>query len=230
MSGVLGRAAGFFLAPAAHEPPARAATALAMRTVVLGCAADAVPLAATIAMSPRPGAAGPALVAVWSSDDAVGLGASSADDSAGEGIESSAAPVRRGVATRSAAQLAARLSARELRAVARGRLAWLALPPEPASATAAVRRASAVVDGPLVTALCGPRPVELDGLVAEHDLTVVAAAPDAPLARAAVAQLVTAGVTACACAPLPRGPMRTLALAGLAGPRLGVLGEVNGSR
>lgn len=193
MSGVLDRAAGFFVAPAAQSPADETAPAAAARAVVLGRAADAVPLAAAIARSPRPGG----LVAIWPSDD----------------------PPRRAVATRAAARLAARLAARELRAVARGRLAWLAVPPDPAGAVVSVRRASALVDGPLVTALCGPRPPELDGLVAEHDLAVVAAPPDTPLARAAVAQLAAAGVPAHACAPLPRGLMRTLALAGLAGPR-----------
>jgi hypothetical protein len=206
VNGALERAAGFFLAPAAQERGETTAAAPAARTVVLGTAAHAVPLAAAIAMTPSPGG----LVAVWSSDDAVG-------DAPGDVVP---VGVRRAVATRAAAQLAARLSARDLHAVARGRLAWLALPPDPAAATVAVRRASALVDGSLVTALCGPRPPALDGLVAEHDLVVVAAPPDAPLARAAVAQLDAAGVTACACTPLPRGLRRTLALAGVSGARL----------
>jgi hypothetical protein len=234
MSGVLERAAGFFLAPAAQPRPASTAMAPAARTVVLGSAADAVPLAAAIAMSPSPGG----LVAVWSptgvgvavrpSDVEIGVSVRRSDD-VGLGFRPSDDAVglarRRGIATRAAAQLAARLSARDLHAAARGRLAWLALPPDPARATAAVRRASALVDGSLVTALCGPRPPELDGLVAEHDLAVVAAAPDAALARAAVAQLAAAGVTARACAPLPRGVMRTLTLAGVGGPRLAGLRE-----
>ena len=199
MSGVLERAAGFFLAPAAQSSAATTAPAPASRAVVLGSAADAMPLAAAIAMSPG------SLVAVWSSDDAVGVGVRPYG--------------RHRIATRAAAQLAARLSARDLDAAARGRLAWLALPPDPAAAAATLRRASALVDASLVTALCGPRPSELDGLVAEHDLAVVAAPPDTPLARAGVAELAAVGVTAWACAPLPRGLMRTLALAGVGGPR-----------
>jgi hypothetical protein len=205
VTGVFERAAGFFLTPATHRAAtARAETAgvpPAARAVVLGAAADAVPLAAALALSPRLDGGGPALVATWPPDAAAGPAG----------------------ATRAAARLATRLSARDLPAAARGRLAWLALPGEPAAATAAVRRASAVVEGPLVAALCGPRPPELDGLVAEHDLAVVAAAPDTPLARAAVAQLTAAGVVACACAPLSRGLPRALAMAGVAGPRLAAL-------
>lgn len=205
MTGVFERAAGFFLRPATH----RSATARieaagvppAARAVVLGAPADAVPLAAALALSPRLAGGGPALVATWPPVEAAGPAG----------------------ATRAAARLATRLTARDLPGAARGRLAWLALPGEPAAATLAVRRASAVVEGPLVTALCGPRPPELDGLVAEHDLAVVAAAPDTPLARAAVAQLTAAGVAACACAPPSRGLPRALAVAGVAGPRLAAL-------
>jgi hypothetical protein len=198
VNGAIERAARFFLAPAAPERPAVAAPAAVARAVVLGTAADAVPLAAALALSSRLAGAGPALVAVWPSDGSP----------------------RRGVATRAAARLAALLSARELAAGARGRLVWLALPPDPGEAAAAVRSASAIVDGPLVTALAGPRPPELETLVAEHDLAVVAAPPETALARAAVARLAAAGVAAAACAPPPRGPLRTLATAGVAGPRL----------
>ena len=99
---------------------------------------------------------------------------------------------------------------------------WLELPAEPPRAAEAVRRASALVDGPLVTALAGARPPELDALVAEHDLAVVAAPPDTALARAAGTRLAGQGIHAEACAPRPRGLARTLALAGLAAPRLDV--------
>jgi hypothetical protein len=126
--------------------------------------------------------------------------------------------VPRGAATRAAARLAGRLDP----AVARGRLAWLALPGDASEAAAAVRRVAAVVDGPLVTALAGPRPPELDRLVAEHDLAVLAADPAASLARAALAALAGQGVPAMVWPPLRRGPRRALALAGLAAPRLDI--------
>jgi hypothetical protein len=83
-----------------------------------------------------------------------------------------------------------------------------------------VRRASALVDGPLVTALGGARPAELESLVAQHDLAIVAAAPETALARAAVARLTDRGVPASAWPPIRRGVTRTLALAGLAAPRI----------
>ena len=197
MSGVLQRAAGFFLVPAAAERSEPAALPTATRAVVLGAAGDAVPLAAALALSLRAG--GAALVAVWG----------------GTGEHA-----RRDAASRAAARLAARLSVHSLPARARGRLAWLALPAEPAPAAAAVRRASVLVEGPLVTALTGARPAALDALVAEHDLAVVAADPESPLARAALTRLAEAGIAGSACAPLGRGLHRALALAGLVAPRL----------
>ena len=197
MSGALQRAAGFFLAPAPVERTEPAALPPAARAVVLGAAEAAVPLAAALALSLRAGA--PALVAVWSAEGEL---------------------ARRPAASRRAARLAAHLSAHELPAHARGRLAWLPLPAEPHAAAAAVRRASAIVEGPLVSALAGARPPELDALVAEHDLAIVAADPESALARAARARLADSGIPASAHTPLDRSLRRSLALAGLAAPRL----------
>jgi hypothetical protein len=198
VSGVLHRAAGFFLAPAPAERAETAALPPAARAVVLGAAEAAIPLAAALALS-LPAGGAPALVAVWGAAD-----------------ERS----RRDAASRRAVRLAARLSAHGLQARARGRLAWLALPAEPATAAAAVRRASAIVEGPLVSALAGARPAELEALIAEHDLAIVTAEPGSPLARAALAGLAGAGIAASACMPPGRGLRRTLALAGLAAPRI----------
>jgi hypothetical protein len=206
VSGALQRAAGFFLAPpAAAERPEAATLPQAARAVVLGQAADATALAAALALSLRAAAGAPtALVAVWAPE----------------------AGAERAAATRAASRLAARLTAHELPATARGRLAWHALASEPAAAAAAVRRASAIVEGPLVTALTGARPAELEELVVEHDLAIVVADPGSPLARAALARLAVAGT---ACAPLGRGLPRRLALAGLAAPRLDLQSLVTGS-
>ena len=200
MTGALARAAAFFVAPAAAADAVATATVpIAARAVVLGAPPDAAPLAAALALALRAADRAPAaLVASWSAGDAIA----------------------RGAATPAAARLAAALARRELAAVARGRLAWLPLPREPLEAAAAVRRAAALVDGPLVTALAGARPVELDDLVAEHDLAVVAADPETPLARAALASLAARGIDARASRPLRRGIPRALALAGLAAPRL----------
>jgi len=215
VSGVLQRAAGFFLLPAAVQRVEPAPVTPATRVIVVGAPADAVPLAAGHALALRAAVRAPAaLVAVWR-----------------PGAEEREA--RRDVATRAAARLAARLSAHGLPSAARGRLAWLALPAEPVAAAAAVRRASAMAEEPLVTALTGPRPAQLDGLVAEHDLAIVGADPGSPLARAALARLTDLGVVASARAPLGRGTRRALALAGLAAPRFdagGLVPEPDGVR
>jgi hypothetical protein len=197
MSGALERAAAFFLDPAGAPPGSAIALPSAVRAVVLGSAGDIGPLAAAVALSFRAGERAPAaVVATWGHD-----------------------AMRPSAATRAAGQVARRLSAHELPAVSRGRLVWLTLPDEPAAAADAVRRASAVVDGPLVTALGGARPPELESLVAEHDLAIVIANPESSLARAALARLSARGIAASACAPVHHGVSRALALAGLAAPR-----------
>ncbi|HEX5619423.1 MAG TPA: hypothetical protein VFX51_13445, partial [Solirubrobacteraceae bacterium] len=125
--------------------------------------------------------------------------------------------------TRAATRLSARVGAGDSPARARGRLAWLSLPEDPIAAASAVRRASALVAGPFVTALAGARPLELEDLIAEHDVAVVVADPESPLARAALAALTARGVPAVVVAPLRRGLARTLALAGIVAPRLTAL-------
>jgi hypothetical protein len=182
------RLGAFFVTPAA--PAAAPAEALAVppaaRAVVLGAPGDVVALAAATALALRP----PGLVAVWGADRVPAAG----------------------VATRAAARLAARVPP----AVARGRLAWLALPGDAVEAAATIRHASSLVAGPLVTALAGARPPALEDLIAEHDLAIVAADPESPLARAALARLHARGIDARACRPPRRGLPRTIALAGLA--------------
>jgi hypothetical protein len=194
--GWLARVARFFVAPAADAAPARATPIPpAARVVVLGAPAEVVAAAAAAALGLREPNAG--LVAVWRGE-----------------------PPRAGIATRAAARLSARVGSDECLARARGRLAWLALPADPGTAAAAVRRASALVAGPFVTALAGARPRELELLVAEHDIAIVVAEPQSPLARAALAALTARGIEAIAVPPLRRGPARRLALAGLTAPRL----------
>jgi hypothetical protein len=68
----------------------------------------------------------------------------------------------------------------------------------------------------VITALAGARPPELEDLVAEHDVAIVAADPAGPLARTALARLAARGIDARACRPLRRGLPRAIALAGLA--------------
>lgn len=188
--GWLARAARFFVAPATAAAPVRGATIPpAARVVVLGSPSEVVAAAASVALGLREPS--PGLVAVWCGEPPVA-----------------------GVATRAATRLSTRVGGR-----ARGRLAWLSLPGDPVAAAGAVRRASALVAGPFVTALAGARPPELELLIAEHDVAVVVADPESSLARAALAALAARGIATVAVAPLHRGLARTLALAGIAAPR-----------
>ncbi len=223
MSGVVERAAEFFLAPAVAPAADTSRLPPAVRVVVLGSESDVVPLAAAVALSLRAGAAPVAVgarppAAAASFRPGARVPAAVVAYWPGEAVKPSAA-------TRAAALVARRLTAHDMPALARGRLAWLALPEEPAAAATAVRSASALVDGSLVTALAGARPPELECLVEEHDLVIVATVPETTLARAAVARLTDRGVPASAWPPLRRGVTRTLALAGLAAPRIAVGGS-----
>jgi hypothetical protein len=203
MTGLLDRAAGYFLAPAGTKPAAGASLPPTTRAVVIGTHQDAPPIAAALALTLRAAVRAPAaLVAVWRAEGN------------GDG------PLAVGAATPSASRLAARLTRRGHLAAARGRLAWLDLPTDPETTALGLRRAQAAVDVPAVTALAGPRPEALEELIEEHDLAVVAADPDTPLARAALACLGDRCVSALACRPLARGVPRALALAGLLTPRL----------
>jgi hypothetical protein len=180
----------------------RAATRLPLRAAVLGSAGEAVPVAAVLANALRAAAgASTGAVAVWT--------------------PGSGAPLRGGPASFAASRLSARLTARGLSAVARGRLAWLRLEDHPVAAAVAARRAAGALEVPLVTVLGGPRCDVIEALLGEQDLVlVVAADPDGPLARLAVGSCTAAAL---AHGPCPPGPARWLALAGLGGARgLGV--------
>src|SRR4051812_9446561 len=155
MSGLLERAA-----EALRAAPADASGALprfAPRALVLGRPEDAVPVAAALAggLRERDRAAG-ALLVVWPAT----------------------APPRAALGTPAASRLAARLQARGLGAVARGRLAWLALAHDE---LALAERATGAVDIPSVLAVTGPRTQAADTLLPEQDLVVlVIAAHDEP--------------------------------------------------
>jgi hypothetical protein len=100
---------------------------------------------------------------------------------------------------------------------AAGRLVWLSLPEDSAD----VGRLLGWLHAPIVTVLAGPRSAEHDALVADHDL-VVAVRPTAggPLSEAgaeALTALALEGLEgwSLACDPLPAGPPRWRARAGL---------------
>jgi len=117
--------------------------------------------------------------------------------------------------TRAARRLAARLDAHGLTARPRGRLVWVDVAGE--GREAAARRA-ALVGTPAVLAVTAPRAPDIEALLAEQDLLLlVMADPASPLAR--VAALAPAGAPIAVTRPLPRGPARSLALAGIAAPR-----------
>ena len=230
MSGALDRLAAFLVespAPAATAPPPPAC-----RAAVLGTTGEVVPLAAALALTLRAADRRPAaLVALWGAAPpspaptvraAARLAAAvqpysvttaSTEGRSEAGSSPGAVPgIDRGDAGSSPSATAC--------AIARGRLAWLALPAEPALAVDALVGAAAVVDAPLVTALAGARPAALDDLVAGHDLVVVAAAPGTPLAETAIERLAERGVPAVACPAPARGVRRILAVAGWAAPRM----------
>ncbi len=187
-------------APAAAVRAARAtpATRAPLRAAVLGPAAESVPLGAVLANALRAAAGAPAAaLALW--------------------IPGTAPAGGGGPAGLAASRLAARLSARDLPAAARGRLAWLALEAHPVAAAVAARRAAGALELPLVTVLAGPRCEVVEGLLADQDLVVIAATdPEGPLARLAVAGCVAPAV---ACAPPAPGPPRWAARSGFAGTR-----------
>jgi hypothetical protein len=183
-----------FAAPVASARP-RAATRMPLRAAVLGSAVEAVPVGALLANALR---------------SAEGAATATLAVPGGGGA-------RGGPATLAASRLAARLSARGLPAAARGRLAWMALEDHPVAAAVAARRAASALEVPLVVVLCGPRCDVVEALLAEQDLVVIVAAdPDGPLARLAVASCTTAAL---ACAPPPPGPPRWAARSGMPGAR-----------
>ena len=187
-------------APAAAGRAAKAtpATRAPLRAAVLGPAVESVPLGALLANALRAAAGAPAAaLALWIP------GATPAGGGGPAGL--------------AASRLAARLSARDLPATARGRLAWVALEAHPVAAAVAARRAAGALELPLVTVLAGPRCDVVEGLLADQDLVVIAATdPEGPLARLAVAGCVAPSV---ACAPPTAGPPRWVARSGFAGTR-----------
>ena len=154
------------LAPEAARDPLR----VAPRAVVFGRAGEAVPVAAALAggLREQQRAAG-ALLVTWPS----------------------AAPPRAALGTPAASRLAARLQARGLGAVARGRLAWLALRADEFGFAA---RATAAVGVPAVIAVTGPRTAATDALLAEQDLVVLVLGGDA---QPGLAALALAGLAGC---------------------------------
>ena len=127
-------------------------------------------------------------------------------------------------ASAGARRLAARLSARGLTVRATGRVAWLTLPDDPTAAAHVVGGLLGWLDAPVVTAVAGARPGELDELIAAQDVVVAvrpAVAAMSPacremLAALALEELPDPSIRAVACDPLPGGMARWRARGGLA--------------
>jgi hypothetical protein len=190
-------------AASAMGRPALASHRFAPRALVLGRAEDAVPVAAALAggLREQERAAG-ALLATWPS----------------------AAPPRSALGTPAASRLAARLQARGLEAVARGRLAWLALA---AGQLPLAARAAAAVEVPTVIAVTGPRTAASDDLLADQDLVVLVVGADA---QPGLEALALDGLEHCTAPVVVRRPLdspgaRPAALAGWGRLRLEVPGR-----
>jgi hypothetical protein len=192
MSGLEDRATAAYVTPPPQTDLAAAPPRFAPRAVVLGTARDAVPVAAALAggLREQERAAGAVLV-TWPAP---------------------AAP-RPALGTPGASRLVASLRSRSLEAVARGRLAWLALG---ADELALARRALAAVDVPAVVAITGARSAAADALLAEQDHLVLVVPGDAD---PRLVELARDGLAEWNVPILVRGPLlspgaRTTALAG----------------
>jgi hypothetical protein len=240
-TGILERIGAFFFEAAdasvrtSETPPAEDASP-AVEAAILGPPAAVVPVAAACAGELRARARAPAaLVCIWrpqapeherselaarSSTGAwtasgVRAGTSTTARTAA-GAATPAARTPAGAATPAARRLAARLADRDLAATACGRIAWLALDAHAEAAASEFRRCRAAAGGPLVIAVGGPRPQEFEPLLREVDLCVAVLQPDID---PALRDLALAGIpsrTSAVVAPLPPGPPRWAAMAGLA--------------
>ena len=198
MSGMFERFAGFFLLPAAAQHAEPVALPLAVRAVVVGTPSDAVPLAAAHALALR-----------------AAVRARPRSSPSGSPARRSGTPP---AALRRVRRLAWPRGCRPTASVRRPRPPVLARAPRRNDRRG--RRGAARVRhrrGSARHRAERPPPADL-APVAEHDLAIVAADPESPLARAALACLADLGLTASARSPLRRGIPRSLALAGLAAP------------
>jgi hypothetical protein len=121
-----------------------------------------------------------------------------------------------GATTPGARRLAARLAAHGLAATACGRLAWLTLEHDPADAADQVRRCLTVAGAPVVLAIAGARPPAFEPLLAELDLAIAVLPSDIEPALRELALVTLRARERAVVPPLPPGPPRWAAMAGLA--------------
>jgi hypothetical protein len=198
--------------PAPPPPPGVGSAAAMSRhpaAAVLGTPAAVVPMAAACAgeLRARTGTAA-ALLCVWRP----------APPPATDEAEGSAPPAQSpaGATTPGARRLAARLTVHDLPATACGRLAWLALDPDPVPAASRVGRCIALAEAPVVLAIAGPRPAAFEPLLAGFDVALAVLAPDVDPALRDLALATLGARERAVVAPLAPGPPRWAAMAGLA--------------
>ena len=190
-------------APASSQASPAASWASA---AVLGAPGHVVPLAAACAGELRTRArAAAALLCVWRP---------AASPHTAQGVDPVASPA--GATTPGARRLAARLVAHDLAATACGRLAWLSLEQDAQAAAEQVRRCLRIAGGPVVLAVAGARPPAFEPLLAELELAVAVLAPDIDPALRDLALATLPARGRAVVSPLPPGPPRWAAMAGLA--------------
>ena len=120
-----------------------------------------------------------------------------------------------GASTPAARRLAERLATDDQRVTACGRLAWIALPGDPAEAARCARAVSGRAGVPVAIGICGPRPRAFEPLLAEQDAAVAVLPADADAALRTLAFAALPAACRAIHAPLPPGPPRWAAMAGL---------------
>jgi hypothetical protein len=196
-------------AEAGASPPVSAAAspAAAESAAVLGAPAVVVPLAAACAGELRARSkAAAALVCIWRPVKPLAV--------ADPAVPSAESPA--GATTPGARRLAARLVAHELAATACGRLAWLTLEHDPTAAADQARRCLRVAGAPVVLAVAGARPPAFEPLLAELDLAIAVLPADTEPALQELALATLRARERAVLPPLPPGPPRWAAMAGLA--------------
>ncbi len=174
---------------------------------MLGAPAVVVPVAAACAGELRARAQAPAaLVCVWRP----------AAPAAEPASPVPAAQSPAGATTPGARRLAARLADQGLRASACGRLAWLTLEHAPAAAAAQTERCRVLAGAPIVLAVAGARPAAFEPLLADLDLAIAVLAAGVDPALRELALVTLPARQRLVVPPLPPGPPRWAAMAGLA--------------
>jgi hypothetical protein len=206
----LGRASGSSATGATSSPgspPASSAAPVVAGAALLGASGVVVPVAAACAGELRARArATAALLCIWRP------AAPAAEPEAP--VPAAQSPA--GATTPGARRLAARLGAHGLPATACGRLAWLALDHEPAAAAGQMERCLIAAGVPVVLAVAGARPPAFERLLADLDLAIAVLPADIDPALRELAVATLRARERAVLPPLPPGPPRWAAMAGLA--------------